>query len=59
VTAVLPNRVAAVLSEAAAGSPWRAALGLNEPSDPLRKAIQVMDDLVSLDPAYLITTVND
>src|SRR6185312_13532948 len=33
--------------DAAAGSPWRATLGLNEPSDPLRKAIQLMDDVVS------------
>ena len=45
--AYAPSRVAAVLSDAAAGSPWRATLGLNEPSDPLRKAIQLMDDMVS------------
>jgi hypothetical protein len=45
--AYAPSRVAAVLSDAAAGSPWRATLGLNEPSDPLRKAIQLMDDVVS------------
>jgi hypothetical protein len=45
--AYAPGRVATVLSEAAAGSPWRATLGLNEPSDPLRKAIQLMDDVVS------------
>jgi hypothetical protein len=45
--AYAPSRVAAVLSEAAAGSPWQATLGLNEPSDPLRKAIQLMDDVVS------------
>jgi hypothetical protein len=42
--AYAPSRVAAVLSDAAAGSPWRATLGLNEPTDPLRKAIQLMDD---------------
>lgn len=42
-----PSRVVAVLGEAAAGSPWRATLGLNQPSDPLRKAIQLMDDVVS------------
>ena len=45
--AYAPSRVDAVLSDAAAGSPWRAALGLNEPSDPLRKAIQLMRDVVS------------
>ena len=45
--AYAPSRVAAVLSDAAAGSPWRATLGLNEPSDSLRKAIQLMDDVVS------------
>jgi hypothetical protein len=45
--AYAPSRVAAVLSDAAAGSPWRATLGLDEPSDPLRKAIQLMDDVVS------------
>jgi hypothetical protein len=45
--AYAPSRVAAVLNEAAAGSPWRATLGLNEPSDRLRKAIQLMDDVVS------------
>jgi len=45
--AYAPNRVTAVLSDAAAGSPWRAVLGLNEPSDPLRKAIQLMHDVVS------------
>jgi hypothetical protein len=45
--AYAPSQVAAVLSNAAAGSPWRATLGLNEPSDPLRKAIQLMDDVVS------------
>jgi hypothetical protein len=45
--AYAPSRVAAVLSDAAAGSPWRATLGLNEPSDPLRKAIQLMGDVVS------------
>jgi hypothetical protein len=45
--AYAPSRVAAVLSDAAAGSPWRATLGLSEPSDPLRKAIQFMDDVVS------------
>lgn len=45
--AYAPSRVAAVLNEAAAGSPWRATLGINEPSDPLRKAIQLMDDVVS------------
>ena len=45
--AYAPSRVAAVLSDAAAGSPWRAALGLNEPSGPLRNAIQLMDDVVS------------
>jgi hypothetical protein len=44
--AYAPSQVAAVLSNAAAGSPWRATLGLNEPSDPLRKAIQLMDDVV-------------
>ena len=36
-----------VWSDAAAGSPWRATLGLTEPSDPLRKAIQLMHDMVS------------
>jgi hypothetical protein len=46
-SAYAPSRVAAVLNEAAAGSPWRATLGINEPSDPLRKAIQLMDDVVS------------
>ena len=35
------------MSDAAAGSRWRATLGLDEPSDPLRKAIQLMDDVVS------------
>ena len=45
--AYAPSRVAAVLSDAAAGSPWRATLGLNEPSDRLRKAIQLMDDVVN------------
>ena len=45
--AYAPSRVAAVLSDAAAGSPWRATLGLNEPSDSLRKAIQLMADVVS------------
>ena len=45
--AYAPSQVAAVLSDAAAGSPWRATLGLNEPSDPLRKAIGIMDDVVS------------
>jgi hypothetical protein len=45
--AYAPSRVAAVLGDAIAGSPWRAALGLNEPSDPLRKAIQLMNDVVS------------
>ena len=45
--AYAPSRVAAVLSDAAAGSPWRTTLGLNEPSDPLRKAIQLMGDVVS------------
>ena len=44
--AYAPSQVAGVLSDAAAGSPWRATLGLNEPSDPLRKAIQLMDDVV-------------
>lgn len=29
------------------GSPWRATLGLNEPSSALQKAIQLMDDVVS------------
>jgi hypothetical protein len=45
--AYAPSRVAAVLGDAAAGSPWRATLGLNEPSDPLRNAIQLMADVVS------------
>ncbi len=45
--AYAPSRVAAVLSDAAAGSPWRATLGLNEPSDPLRKAIELMHAVVS------------
>jgi hypothetical protein len=45
--AYAPSQVATVLSDAAAGSPWRATLGLNEPSDPLRKAIGLMDDVVS------------
>ncbi|WP_328525271.1 hypothetical protein [Kribbella sp. NBC_00359] len=45
--AYAPNRVGAVLRIAAAGSPWRADLGLDEPSDPLRRAIRLMDDVVS------------
>ena len=45
--AYAPNRVGAALRIAAAGSPWRADLGLDEPSDPLRRAIQLMDDVVS------------
>ena len=45
--AYAPSRVTAVLSDAAAGSPWRPALGLDEPSNPLRNAIQLMNDLVS------------
>jgi hypothetical protein len=45
--AYAPSQVAAVLSDAAAGSPWRPALGLDEPSNPLRNAIQLMNDLVS------------
>ena len=45
--AYAPSRIGAVLSDAAAGSPWRATLGLNEPSDPLRKAIQLMGYMVS------------
>jgi hypothetical protein len=45
--AYAPSRVAAVLSDAAAGSPWRATLGLNEPSERLGTAIQLMDDVVS------------
>src|SRR6201982_1023087 len=44
--AYAPSRVAAVLSDAAAGSPWRPALGLSEPSDPLRKAIRLLDGVV-------------
>jgi hypothetical protein len=45
--AYAPSQVAAVLSDAAAGSAWRATLGLNEPSSALRKAIQLMDNVVS------------
>jgi hypothetical protein len=45
--AYAPSRVAAVMRDAGAGSSWRAALGLTEPSEPLRKAIQLMDDMVS------------
>src|SRR5262249_1969764 len=45
--AYAPSRVTAVLSDAAAGSPWRAPFGLDGPSGPLRKAIQLMDDVVS------------
>ena len=45
--AYTPNQVKAVLTDAAAGSPWRATLGLKEPSSALRKAIQLMDDVVS------------
>ena len=43
--AYAPSRVGAVLSDAAAGSPWRATLGLDEPSGPLRDAIQLMSDV--------------
>jgi len=46
VLAYAPNRATAVLDDAAAGSPWRAGLGLAEPSDPLRRAIQLMDEVV-------------
>jgi hypothetical protein len=45
--AYAPSRIAAILGDAAAGSPWRAELGLDEPSDPLRKAIQLMAGMVS------------
>jgi hypothetical protein len=45
--AYAPSRVTAVLSDAAAGSPWRATLDLNEPSDSLRKALQLMNNVVS------------
>ena len=44
--AYAPSRVATVLSDAAAGAPWRATLGLDEPSDLLRRAIQLMADVV-------------
>jgi hypothetical protein len=45
--AYAPDQVAAVLGDAAAGSHWRATLSLNEPSDSLRKAFQLMADAVS------------
>jgi hypothetical protein len=45
--AYAPSRVAAVLRDAATGSQWRAMFGLNEPSDRLGRAMQLMDDVVS------------
>src|SRR5262249_13202427 len=44
--AYAPSRIPAVLADAAADSPWRATLGLDEPSEPLRRAIRLMDDAV-------------
>jgi hypothetical protein len=41
-----PERVEAVLGDALAGSPWRAELGLPEPSSKLSQALESMANLV-------------
>jgi hypothetical protein len=44
--AFAPERVEAALADARAGAPWRAALGVPEPSPQLSKAIDAMDQAV-------------
>jgi hypothetical protein len=41
-----PERTAKVLAEAGHGAPWRAAMGLPEPSGPLAAAIESMEQAV-------------
>jgi hypothetical protein len=42
VLAYVPERAQAVLADALSGAPWRAALGIAEPSRPLSRAIDSM-----------------
>jgi hypothetical protein len=46
VLTLAPERIATALASANAGSPWRAALGIPEPSPQLERALAVIDETV-------------
>jgi hypothetical protein len=48
--AFAPERVGTILSEARAGSSWRAALGLDEPSPALAQALETLGGIVTAVP---------